>query len=595
MTNYTMLPFGYLFNPAFPTILASFAGDGVGLVFLAGDTITVLPNAFTIETTATNGFFSAGIQLNGTASLDNSGTLTGEWGGVVAYFASAPSPAMTINNHAAGVINGRLNGMTISTFSGSGHVVNAGAISALASQTANNSETGNGILASSGTIIIDNSGMISGALGGAGISCSFLGSTFAGAGITINNSGTINGGIRQFSANDPSANLNVTNAGMITGDITNFSAAFSFDNSGGHLLGDVESFYSTGGLAAFTAVHGTVTGGILLSVGSTGLATLTGTGLHIGRDVTFGDGNDTIELDGGSTVGGSLNAGNGSDAVTLQDSSNVRRVIDLGSGDDTFTGGDAADRVYGRDGTDQVNLNGGNDVFYATGGTVSDGNDEADGGAGIDTYAASTGGTGGITIDLADSIATGASVGTDHIFNFENAIGGSNADFVFGNAANNVLDGKAGGDIISALGGNDRIFGGLGADTIYGGTGQDVMTGGNTITGGDGARDTFVFVGTNESGPAAGTRDWITDFTEGTAATADRINLATIDAVSTVAGNQLFAWIGTAVFSGVAGQLRYAVSGLNTIVTGDVNGDKAADFSVALSGVHTLAATDFVL
>jgi serralysin len=37
------------------------------------------------------------------------------------------------------------------------------------------------------------------------------------------------------------------------------------------------------------------------------------------------------------------------------------------------------------------------------------------------------------------------------------------------------------------------------------------------------------------------------------------------------------------------------VAGGNTLVSGDVNGDKAADFSILLTGNQSLAASNFVL
>lgn len=68
-----------------------------------------------------------------------------------------------------------------------------------------------------------------------------------------------------------------------------------------------------------------------------------------------------------------------------------------------------------------------------------------------------------------------------------------------------------------------------------------------------------------------------------------------LDAIANVAGNQAFNFIGTQAFSGSAGQLHYAPSGANTLISGDVNGDRTADFSILLNGAHALTATDFVL
>src|SRR4029077_10368560 len=121
--------------------------------------------------------------------------------------------------------------------------------------------------------------------------------------------------------------------------------------------------------------------------------------------------------------------------------------------------------------------------------------------------------------------------------------------------------------------------------------GRDVLTGGA-----DG--DTFRFLALSDSGKTGATRDLITDFTQGAPGVSDVIDLSTIDA-KTGAGNpgdDDFTFIGVSNFSGVKGQLRESFSGGNTIISGDVNGDGKADFSIALKGHFLLTgAGDFVL
>jgi serralysin len=56
-----------------------------------------------------------------------------------------------------------------------------------------------------------------------------------------------------------------------------------------------------------------------------------------------------------------------------------------------------------------------------------------------------------------------------------------------------------------------------------------------------------------------------------------------------------FTFVGTAAFSGIAGQLRYEITDGNTLVTGDMNGDGFADFMIRLDGSHSLVAGDFIL
>ena len=85
-----------------------------------------------------------------------------------------------------------------------------------------------------------------------------------------------------------------------------------------------------------------------------------------------------------------------------------------------------------------------------------------------------------------------------------------------------------------------------------------------------------------------GNRDLITDFRR---AQGDRIDLSGIDANGNLAGDQAFAFIGTAAFSRVAGQARFG----NGLLQLDVNGDGRSDMDVAAQGLTALLATDFYL
>lgn len=79
-------------------------------------------------------------------------------------------------------------------------------------------------------------------------------------------------------------------------------------------------------------------------------------------------------------------------------------------------------------------------------------------------------------------------------------------------------------------------------------------------------RDVFDFNLVSETGKSASTRDVIRDFRVGE----DKIDLSTIDANSRSNGN-------------------------TTIVYGDVNGDKVADFQIELSGLMRVNVSDFLL
>ncbi|NIJ19346.1 Ca2+-binding RTX toxin-like protein [Sphingomonas naasensis] len=147
-------------------------------------------------------------------------------------------------------------------------------------------------------------------------------------------------------------------------------------------------------------------------------------------------------------------------------------------------------------------------------------------------------------------------------------------------------------DSIYGLGGNDTISAAGGADFVDGGAGNDKITGGagaDILTGGAGA-DRFIYTATGDS--QFGAMDVITDFSR---SQTDRIDLSAIDARSTTTGNQSFAFIGTAAFSHVAGQLRYEQHDGSTFVSADVNGDGAADFALQLNGSILLTTAEFVL
>jgi Ca2+-binding RTX toxin-like protein len=250
-------------------------------------------------------------------------------------------------------------------------------------------------------------------------------------------------------------------------------------------------------------------------------------------------------------------------------------TIDLGDGADHFKGGAHSETVRDGGGADIYKFGGGNDTYLAVSVSGTTGADTIDGGKGTDTYDA-TGATFTVLVNLdakpqgllSAQFAQGADVGdvgnTDKVIGFENAIGGSAADALYGSSGANVLNGGAGGDELHGLGG------------------RDVLTGGAD-------NDTFFFEKLSDSGATASTRDVITDF-----ATGDKINLSTIDANGKLAGDPGFTYIDTAHFNHTAGQLRESYSGGNTIVSGDVNGDGKADFSVALKGHILLHVTDFI-
>jgi Ca2+-binding RTX toxin-like protein len=166
-------------------------------------------------------------------------------------------------------------------------------------------------------------------------------------------------------------------------------------------------------------------------------------------------------------------------------------------------------------------------------------------------------------------------------------IGTSSADTLTGTAGNDTLYGRKGNDKLYGLASDDQLHGEAGNDQLYGGEGNDIIVGGagkDSLSGGAGA-DTFVFEHFSDSPPRS--RDTITDFVSGL----DVIDLRAIDANAGAAGDQSFSFLGSSAFTGHAGQLRFA----SGVLYADVNGDRAADFEIALMGVTSLKATDFYL
>ena len=251
------------------------------------------------------------------------------------------------------------------------------------------------------------------------------------------------------------------------------------------------------------------------------------------------------------------------------------------AGDNDLAGGDGIDTVtYARaaagvtvslalQGSDQNTF--GNGIDFLTGfenltGSAFDdllagdaGNNALDGGLGIDTlsYAAAAA---GVTVSLTQTIAQNTvGAGIDTIRGFERLIGSAFADVLSGSSAANVLTGGAGGD---------RMTGGAGADV-------------------------FRFESLGDFG-TGGSLDRIVDFSR---TQADKIDLSGIDADTGLDGDQAFTLIGTAAFSGIAGELRYTQTGNLFAVSGDTNGDGIADFTfdVTAVGLPALLPTDFLI
>lgn len=234
------------------------------------------------------------------------------------------------------------------------------------------------------------------------------------------------------------------------------------------------------------------------------------------------------------------------------------------AGFENLTGSNFNDTLTGTAGNNTLTGGAGNDTLAGNAG-----NDLLLGGAGVDTASYAAAAT-GVIVNLSLLTAQNTvGAGADRLSGIENITGSNSIDTLTGNALANLLQGNAG---------NDRLSGGAGNDTLNGGIGKDTLTGGL-------GNDTFTFTSQNDS--LTMTADTIADFT----VKLDKINLSAIDANALTVANEAFSFIGASAFTQTAGQIRYAAG----VLTGDVNGDGFADFSINVTGVTTLAASDFVL
>ena len=300
--------------------------------------------------------------------------------------------------------------------------------------------------------------------------------------------------------------------------------------------------------------------------GDGGANRLTGGG---GWDTLMGRGGDDV-LDGGSQIDTASYA-EAASGVTVD--LGIAGPQETGDGADALisienlTGSAFADTLKGDGGSNHVSGGGSDDTLMGRGGE-----DILDGGEGIDavSYAEASA---GVTVDLGSASGShGSGDGFDTLISIESAVGSVFADTLVGDGGANALSGG---------GGNDRLSGGLGLDTLTGGAGADV----------------FDFNALADSVVGPDTRDVITDFQQGL----DDIDLSGIDANTARGGDQSFRFIGTQGFRGREGELRYEIFDQIgnatdfTLVSGDVNGDRVADFEIQIFGIIPLASGDFLL
>ncbi|WP_455273808.1 cadherin-like domain-containing protein [Rhizobium herbae] len=253
-------------------------------------------------------------------------------------------------------------------------------------------------------------------------------------------------------------------------------------------------------------------------------------GSEIGRDtiegfehVIGGRGNDHLSGHSGSDI---LYGGEGDDQLIGR------------AGDDLLAGGDGDDRIDGGSGND------GFVVLVATAPNENDGNDVCQGGAGLDTYDASTTIL-GVVIDLDQGIASGQEIGNDTLIQIEAATGGA---------------------------GNDIIVDGAAVNIMTGGAGNDVFVFGTASIEGDG-------------------QDEIVDFQVG-----DRIDFSSI---TTGMGGLVFAGFGDEETAPQTGHITFYHQafgdGEQTVVRAIIDFEHDDDIEILLQGHHNLTEQDFVM
>jgi Ca2+-binding RTX toxin-like protein len=280
-------------------------------------------------------------------------------------------------------------------------------------------------------------------------------------------------------------------------------------------------------------------------------------------------GDDLLKGGAGADI---IEGGADSDTATYAGSSAVKVSLQ-----GTATGGHATgdklsgiENLIGSSYADTLQGNSSNNLLKGGAGA-----DRLDGAAGTDvaSYSAASA---GVTASLANATVNTGDAKGDVYVSIERLTGSSHADKLYGNGGANLLTGGAGNDVLNGGSGNDVLHGGSGADDLVGGAGADI----------------FVFKARADSTVSTSGRDTILDFS-GTGG--DRLDLSDIDANSTASGNQAFTYLGTAAFTGKAGELRTIKDASDTYVYGDVNGDRKVDFAIHLDDAVSLSKGYFVL
>lgn len=325
----------------------------------------------------------------------------------------------------------------------------------------------------------------------------------------------------------------------------------------------------------------------------------------------FGAGNDILHLMIPTPNNTAIRTYQGNDIVAVLSpvSGSKGYKFLLGTGNDTLLGSNVDDEYYDEGGHDQINMGDGSDHVYAgpgndtiDGGSNTSGGGEIKGdtirfGISFDMFGNRSVVTQGVTFDLASTTAQALGFyGNDTFLNFENVVGGLGNDHFSGSNAANYMDGSGGNDFLRGFGGNDRIQGGTGQDILIGDGGADLLYLGRSVDPVDHEADIVKYIRISDSTDE--NMDEIFNFQNiaaGGSGGKDKIDLSSIDANSSLAGDQAFTFVGSAGFTLPGGEVRLAQFDGATLVLVDNDGDSAAEMVILVHGVTGLVAGDFIL
>jgi Ca2+-binding RTX toxin-like protein len=220
-------------------------------------------------------------------------------------------------------------------------------------------------------------------------------------------------------------------------------------------------------------------------------------------DVTAGAGNDHVDCLPGSFInanlgdgdnvfsatGGTVTTGSGNDTITMGDGESK---IFSGAGDDEITTGSARDIILCGEGADTVSSGAGNDEISGEGDVAARIGATIDAGADDDI----------VKVTFATTITGGDGNDVITVGGANSISGGDGNDAITANQFADTIDCGAGNDVVHANGpgvsvsggdGDDTLYTGFGDDTISGGAGRDRIYGGfgNDLLSGNGGKDTL--------------------------------------------------------------------------------------------------------